>query len=448
MKTPTIKQIALVTVVIVAAVLVAGFAADIHAQDSNKEAEKLYKEARRALNGDEYKKAAGKFESVHKKYPESKYAAEAMYWQAFSLYRIESKSSLKDAQRVLEKQFDQYARSDTYDDARSLYYRVLGKLAEMGDSEAARKVSELENEWEIDRNDDRDCDLEEKMAALHALLNMNPNRAYTILEKMYNNPKTDPCSAEMREQALFILSQVDDDDAVDLLVHIAKNDPGAEVREQAVFWLAQTGSSKATDVLVDILENSDDPALQEKAIFSLSQIGDSRALEALRTVAMDESKDDELRANAIFWLGQGGGLDDIEFLKEMFERLEDAELKVKILFSVAQNGGRSGGKWLMSVVADEKEDVEVRKQALFWAGQTDAVDVDGIVKVYKSSKDRELRDQAVFALSQRDNRESVRAMIELARGEKDADLRKNLLFWIGQSDHPEAEEYLLEVINN
>jgi HEAT repeat protein len=447
MKTAKHKPLIFAVAAILALVLVAGSAADLFAQN-DKDAKKLYMEARELLNDDQYKKAADRFESVHKKYPESNYAAEALYWQAFSLYRIESKSSLKDAQRALEKQFDQYARSDTYDDARSLYYRVLGKLAETGDNEAARKVSELEDDWDFDEKRDRDCDLEEKMAALHALLNMNPNRAYTILEKMYNNPKTDPCSTEMREQALFMLSQVDSDDAIDLLVHIARNDPGEDVREQAVFWLSQSGSSKATDVLIEILENSDDPALQEKAIFSLSQVGDSRALEALKNFAMDETKDDELRANAIFWLGQGGGLDDIEFLKEMFDRLDDVELKEKILFSVAQNGGRSGGKWLMSVVADEKEDVEVRKQALFWAGQTDAVDVDGIVQVYKSSKDRELREQAVFALSQRGSRESVRAMIELARGEKDADIRKNLLFWIGQSDHPEAEEYLLEVINN
>ena len=102
----------------------------------------------------------------------------------------------------------------------------------------------------------------------------------------------------------------------------------------------------------------------------------------------------------------------------------------------------------MEIVTDESEDTEIRKQALFWAGQSDAIDPDGIVKVYKSTKDRELREQAVFALSQRSEKAAIKAMIELARTEKDRELRKNLLFWIGQSDSQEAEDYLLEVINN
>jgi HEAT repeat protein len=444
------KILAVVAVALIAAALVAGPATDIFAKDKNEEAKSLYKEARSALNDDEYKAAAGMFMDVYDKYPDSKYAAESLYWSAFSMYRIGGKSYLKKSEKALELQFDKYGKSDSYDDARSLYYRVLGKLAEMGDEEAAQKIAKISDDknWDEDSEDDTDCDVDEKMAAMHALLNMNPSRAYSILEKIYNNPKPGPCAAELREKSLFLLSQIDNDDAVDLLVTIARTDPDADVREQAVFWLSQTDSPKATAVLIQILEESDDRELQEKAIFSLSQIGDDEATGALKKVAMDESRDEEVRANAIFWLGQGGGLDDVAFLKELFGKLDNRELKEKILFGVSQSSDRGAGKWLMEVVTDETEDTEIRKNALFWAGQTDAVDIDGIVKVYKSSKDRELREQAVFALSQRNEKAAVRAMIDLARTEKDRELRKNLLFWIGQSDSDEAEEFLLEVINN
>ena len=163
---------------------------------------------------------------------------------------------------------------------------------------------------------------------------------------------------------------------------------------------------------------------------------------------MDESKHVEVRANAIFWLSQEGGFDDISFLKKLYGQLDNDELKEKILFGVSQSSDRNAGKWLMEIVADETEDTEIRKQALFWAGQTDAIDLDGIVKIYKTSKDRELREQAVFALSQRSEKAAIEAMIELARTEKDRELRKNLVFWIGQSGHPEAEDFLMEIINN
>lgn len=449
MKNRTYKHVALAVAAIVAAAVVACAFAAAHAGDPNEEAKALYKEAKLALNSDSYSEAADKFESVYKKYPDSQYAAEALYWQAFSLYRIDSKSALKNAQRALERHFERYATADSDDDARSLYFRVLGKLAEMGDGDAAERISRITDEEDWDTGADRDdCELEERMAAMHALVSMKSSKAYAILEKLYKNPKDDPCSAELREKALFILSQVDSDHAVELLVHIARNDPDGDVREQAVFWLSQTGSSEAVDVLLQILDESKDPELQKKAIFSLSQIGNGRASEALRSVAMDEKRGDEVRADAIFWLGQQGGLDDIEFLKSLFERLENRELKQKVLFGVSQNAGRSGGKWLMGVVADENEHIEIRKQALFWAGQSGAVDLEGVVRIYKNTKTEELRKQAIFVLSQIGDRAAVRAMIELARAEKDRELRKQLLFWIGQSGSPEAEEYLLEVIND
>lgn len=102
----------------------------------------------------------------------------------------------------------------------------------------------------------------------------------------------------------------------------------------------------------------------------------------------------------------------------------------------------------MEVVRDEKESTEVRKQALFWAGQSGAIDVAGIVDVYKKSKNMELREQAVFALSQSHSDEAIKAMVELARTEKNRELRKQLIFWIGQSGHPAAEDFLLEIIND
>jgi HEAT repeat protein len=194
-----------------------------------------------------------------------------------------------------------------------------------------------------------------------------------------------------------------------------------------------------------LLQESDDPDTQEKAIFSLSQIGDERALAALRKIATDKTKSEDIRANAIFWLGQAGGLNEVGFLKDLYGQLEENELKEKVIFSVSQTS--LNGKWLLDIVNDEKEPTEVRKQALFWAGQSGAIDAQGLAKIYKASKDAELREQAVFALSQRSGSEAVKVMIDLARAETDPELRKYLVFWIGQSGHPDAEKFLLEIIN-
>jgi len=52
--------------------------------------------------------------------------------------------------------------------------------------------------------------------------------------------------------------------------------------------------------------------------------------------------------------------------------------------------------------------------------------------------DREIREQAVFALSQRPKDEGVPALIRVARTNKDPEIRKRALFWLGQSGDPRA----------
>jgi len=61
--------------------------------------------------------------------------------------------------------------------------------------------------------------------------------------------------------------------------------------------------------------------------------------------------------------------------------------------------------------------------------------------------DREIRKQAVFALSQRRNEEGVTALIQVARTNRDPEIRKNALFWLGQSHDPRALALFEEILS-
>src|SRR5512142_990489 len=60
-------------------------------------ADSLYKLAREQLNGGEYRRAAELFRQLVEKYPKSTYAPDALYWNAFALYRSGSDSDLRRA---------------------------------------------------------------------------------------------------------------------------------------------------------------------------------------------------------------------------------------------------------------------------------------------------------------------------------------------------------------
>ena len=63
-----------------------------------------------------------------------------------------------------------------------------------------------------------------------------------------------------------------------------------------------------------------------------------------------------------------------------------------------------------------------------------------------SGVDREVRESAIFALSQRPRDEGVPALIHIVRTSRDSELRKKALFWLGQSRDPRAIDLFEELL--
>ena len=89
-----------------------------------------------------------------------------------------------------------------------------------------------------------------------------------------------------------------------------------------------------------------------------------------------------------------------------------------------------------------------RNQSVFWLGQAagDAATANLKDIVTDNSVDREVRESAVFALSQRPREEGVPALIAVARANKDPEIRKKALFWLGQSHDPRALDLFEEIL--
>jgi hypothetical protein len=103
---------------------------------------------------------------------------------------------------------------------------------------------------------------------------------------------------------------------------------------------------------------------------------------------------------------------------------------------------------LLRIARNPKLPHETRRSAIFWLGQAAgavaARSLDSIAT--DSTGDREVRKQAVFALSQRSDHEGVPALIRIARSNPDPELRKTALFWLGQSEDPRALALFEEIL--
>ena len=89
-----------------------------------------------------------------------------------------------------------------------------------------------------------------------------------------------------------------------------------------------------------------------------------------------------------------------------------------------------------------------RNSSVFWLGQAAGEAATRGLNdiVVDNGVDQEVREQAVFALSQRPREESVPALISVARTNKDPEIRKKALFWLGQSHDPRAIDLFEELL--
>ena len=57
----------------------------------------------------------------------------------------------------------------------------------------------------------------------------------------------------LQEQAIFVLSQRDDNTAIDALMKIARDDPDTKMRSKALFWLAQKHDPRVAKLIGDLV---------------------------------------------------------------------------------------------------------------------------------------------------------------------------------------------------
>ncbi len=460
-------------------------------------ADSLYRVAREAMNRGEPNRAAGLFHRIWSEFPRSAYAPDAPYWEAFNRYRTSETDALENALAALATQRERFpnAQTRTNGDAPALETRILGILARRGDEQSAATVVATANRIAGVVNDpefqarmeqlgermaehsqalaeeiggamsgvaaqvasamsglhaDSRYDIPEQcreqvevqLSALNALLHMNADRATPVLRKIM--ARRDECSPPLRRRAVLLIAEQQTPQSVDMLLDVAKNDPDVGVRRQAVFWLSEVDDPRAVDALSSFVHGTGDLETRERAVFALSQHSSPRARQVLRSLAEDASMPEALRSKAIFWLGNEGSADDIQFLKGIFSKLPSRDLKERVLMGVAQ-ADHPDGAWLLGLGSDKGLDTELRSKAIFWAADAGA-SAEALGTLYGRLEKRALKEHVLFALSQSDQPSAIDRLIQIARTEKDPELRKKALFWLGNSNDPRAADVLMDIL--
>jgi len=97
------------------------------------------------------------------------------------------------------------------------------------------------------------------------------------------------------------------------------------------------------------------------------------------------------------------------------------------------------------LVRDSNAPLESRKQALYWLGDGD-VQTAELAALYADLKPFELREHFTFVISQRHDDLAIEKLIDVAKHDRDLEIRKRAMFWLGQSGDPRALKFLQDIL--
>lgn len=145
-------------------------------------------------------------------------------------------------------------------------------------------------------------------------------------------------------------------------------------------------------------------------------------------------------------IGTVGSQSAVDFLIGLAET-NDGRAGREAIFPATLVDGVTMWPMLMRIARSDTRPRSTRQQATFWLGQlAEEPATRGLSElVGDAALDREVRESAIFALSQR-REAGVPALINVVRTSKDPELRKKALFWLAQTNDPRALDLIEELL--
>jgi hypothetical protein len=389
-----------IIIIILAAAIGASVPATAYAQSGSVEAreEQIYKTAKAAMDSGQWQSALDQFSQIKGSRVDA-----ATYWKAYAQNKLGQRAAALETIASLVRQFP---RSTWINDAKVLEIEIHGASGQVAPPAASSGDEDL------------------KLYALNAIMGMDPEQAVPLLEKLLNGSQ----STNIKQRALFILSQSSSTRAQDLMTSIARGQAQPDLQIKAIQNLGVSGKKK---VLSDIYPGVNTEA--KRAV--LRAMGIAGAKDELLGAARSE-RDEQLRKEAFNGLAIAGGK---EQLRQLYKEATEAQTKRDLLRTAVVTGDSE----LLTSAMNDSDD-EVKREAIrsFSVTGDSAMVVRILVNTYNTWKGPS-RQAAIDALFVRG---AAHELVELAKKETDPDMKKRIVSKLAIMNNKEATEYMIQLL--
>jgi HEAT repeat protein len=215
-----------------------------------------------------------------------------------------------------------------------------------------------------------------RMTALEALISAPPERALPIVDKVLAGNH----NAELKERALFILSQMETPESQSRLLAFA-NDSQGELQAEAIRMIGIGGDKDALAALGDIYRNGDGD-VREAVLEAYLIAGDK---DAVFNLAINTENEKEF-SDAVNMLGAMGAN----------EQLRELRGRAGLSESLIEAYAISGDSESLRELAMDDSNPEMQKRAIEALGIVGGDEVEQIlVALYDSSDNSDIRESAL-----------------------------------------------------
>jgi hypothetical protein len=242
--------------------------------------------------------------------------------------------------------------------------------------------------------------------------------------------------------ALYAISHHQHEKASKTLFQIATQNNN--LSENAVFWLGEARND-GIDYLIKLYKLLPFGKVRQHINFALTLVDNTTAIEFLKDIGKND-KDQEQRADALFWLSQGNIIGIENFLLEAVNNDRSRQVQEKAVFSLSQIETIKASEGLLDL-AENHLNKHIRNQALFWLVEIDPYKAKQIVlkKLINNDNHDEI-EHAVFTLHRLEEKNGDEGLFEILKGNYSNAIKKKALFWIAQSDNKDTIDRLQSML--
>lgn len=451
---------------------------------NNAAANTMFSGARDLIDDAQWIKAEQKFAQYIFAYPQEKNLDQAMYWMAYSQYKLRKFSPSK---QTIDKLLKTYPNTQWKDDAELLLAQLPGQVAVKVDpvtvsvepvigAAVAVKVDPVEVMVQVPQTPEvqaRMADAQARMAEAQAKSQERTREAQErIQERMAEAQEKfkDKFNYDFNFDFDFAKSGkgAGDDDPSEfkivVLQALFQSDvqrgnaaatewlrPGSTetvtCKRAALRLLARYGGKAATPTILRVAQNETDLKLRTTAISVLGSMNDDSVIDPLRDFALN-SQQTEISEAAVYALSQITSERAATVLGEIAISSKPMSLRKAAIASISGRQGEAAVDALFKIY-DSSQELEIRKSVISGLSRRKSPRAGTkLIEIVRSGDNVELRKAAISAIGRRGGEQAVTDLMALYASQTDDGIKDQIMNSLAYSNDPKVIDMLISIVKN